>query len=125
MAPRRHCPSSRRTPWLTPFSIAWRGCLPDPREQLRRYLEQRRELGESELMLDKLSADEALALLGARPRASASAVAPDDWRATLRAAGAEPGRPGTGDEAAGRSELEENRGREDGVARQEIPSAPP
>ena len=37
----------------------------DARESLRRYLEQRRDLGESELVLDSLSVDEALRLLGA------------------------------------------------------------
>ncbi len=35
----------------------------DARERLRRYLEQRRELGESEFVLDALSVDDALALL--------------------------------------------------------------
>ena len=33
----------------------------DVREQLRRYLEQRRDLGETELVLDSLSVEEALA----------------------------------------------------------------
>ena len=33
----------------------------DAREQLRRYLEQRRDLGESELVLDSMSVDDALA----------------------------------------------------------------
>ena len=37
----------------------------DARESLRRYLEQRRDLGESELVLDSLSVEEALRLLGA------------------------------------------------------------
>jgi uracil-DNA glycosylase len=37
----------------------------DARDQLRRYLEQRREMGESELVLDGMSVDEALAMLGA------------------------------------------------------------
>ena len=37
----------------------------DARETLRRYLEQRRELGESELVLDSLSVEEALKMLGA------------------------------------------------------------
>ncbi|MEP6493632.1 MAG: uracil-DNA glycosylase [bacterium] len=37
----------------------------DAREQLRRYLEQRREMGETELVLDTLGVDEALRLLGA------------------------------------------------------------
>jgi DNA polymerase len=78
---------------------------------LRRYLEQRRDLGERELLLDSMSVEEALALLGARgeaaspeaargraraQRAPASAereIAPEaevDWRAALREAGAEP-----------------------------------
>ncbi len=35
------------------------------RETLRRYLEQRRDLGESELVLDSLSIDDAMRLLGA------------------------------------------------------------
>jgi len=73
----------------------------DPREQLRRYLEQRRELGEREFVLDQLSVEEALRIVGAKPEApppvstdsGASDVrreesaAPDDWRAALRAAG--------------------------------------
>jgi uracil-DNA glycosylase len=77
----------------------------DARELLRRYLEQRRDLGESELVLDSLSVDEALALLGAkqdvpRPRtndargtahAATDVAAPGgDWRAAIRAAGGAP-----------------------------------
>ncbi len=78
----------------------------DAREQLRRYLEQRREMGETELLLDRMTVDEAMRLLGApatgtsRPTspsvaASSSAAAgdsaaplpadPSDWRAVLRA----------------------------------------
>ena len=54
--------------------------MSDAREQLRRYLEQRREMGESELVLDGLPVDEVLKLVGvragtARP-AAASPVAP-------------------------------------------------
>ena len=79
--------------------------MSDPREQLRRYLEQRRELGERELVLDGLSVEEALRIVGgARPapkadRASADVPAgttppadalPNDWREALRAAGAAP-----------------------------------
>jgi DNA polymerase len=41
--------------------------LSDARERLRLYLEQRREMGESELVLDSLSVDDALRLLGATP----------------------------------------------------------
>jgi uracil-DNA glycosylase len=38
----------------------------DARDRLRRYLEQRRELGESEFVLDGLSVEDALRLLGAK-----------------------------------------------------------
>lgn len=71
----------------------------DAREALRRYLEQRRDLGESELVLDTLSVDEALKLIGAAapsvsaaPAGAASeASAPTaDWRAALRQTGIAP-----------------------------------
>ncbi len=58
----------------------------DAREQLRRYLEQRRELGESELVLDGLSVEEAMRVLGA-------ASGPADWRRALKNAGAVPDAP--------------------------------
>ncbi|HEX4685013.1 MAG TPA: hypothetical protein VH277_20005, partial [Gemmatimonadaceae bacterium] len=35
----------------------------DAKELLRRYLEQRREMGESELVLDRMSVDEAMGLM--------------------------------------------------------------
>ncbi len=73
----------------------------DAREALRRYLEQRRDQGESELVLDSLSVDEALALLGvgrhqSRPTAGAAAMLNErepampvtaDWREAILAAG--------------------------------------
>ena len=86
----------------------------DAREQLRRYLEQRKELGERDLVLDHLGVDEAMQLLGARapraasPRAAAPATpappatsappastpgaehASADWRDVLRKSGAGP-----------------------------------
>jgi uracil-DNA glycosylase len=83
----------------------------DAREQLRRYLEQRREMGETELLLDRMTVDEAMRLLGApgtaAPTGSTSksgAADPNDWRAILRAADAaveikKPGGPA--DQAAG------------------------
>jgi DNA polymerase len=86
----------------------------DARELLRRYLEQRRDLGESELVLDSLSVDDALALLGAKsgapsPRASATQPAtrqprPEppaaaDWRQAIRDAGGAP------EEASRKSEI--------------------
>lgn len=41
----------------------------DAREQLRRFLEQRKEAGETELVFDQLSVEEAMRLLGAGARA--------------------------------------------------------
>jgi len=79
----------------------------DARDLLRRYIEQRREVGETELVLDGLHVDEVMRLLGAAGRAAASRTSArdavrspanqtDDWRATLTEAGvhsqhAEPG----------------------------------
>ena len=37
----------------------------DPKEQLRRYLEQRRETGERELILDGMSVEDVMRILGA------------------------------------------------------------
>ena len=73
----------------------------DAKLLLRRYLEQRRELGESELILDSLNVDEVMALLGAAGRPRPKAQAPSlrslaeemsaddvqDWRTSLRQAG--------------------------------------
>jgi DNA polymerase len=66
----------------------------DALDKLRQYLEQRRELGESELLLDSMSVEDALRTLGAAgktlpavkrsPRETASAQ-PTDWRAALGA----------------------------------------
>lgn len=56
------------------------------KDQLRRYLEQRRELGESEFVLDGLSVEQAMKLLGA----AGAAGTPADWRAALENAGAAP-----------------------------------
>ena len=81
----------------------------DAREQLRRFLEQRREAGETELVFDRLSVDDAMRILGAAPResmgqrpearaktsegASSERVMPPnagDWRAVLKDADAAP-----------------------------------
>src|SRR5688572_33095180 len=70
----------------------------DARELLRRYLEQRRELGESELVLDTLRVEEVMRLLGAAGRPSSTrspkrsvreivAEQSQDWRSSLREAG--------------------------------------
>jgi uracil-DNA glycosylase family 4 len=90
----------------------------DAREQLRRYLEQRREMGERELILDGMSVEDVMRIVGAagslgakdappaprRPaetrepsatsnaRADQPAVDSSDWREILRAAGSEPSR---------------------------------
>ena len=66
---------------------------------LRRYIEQRRDVGETELVLDTLQVDEVMRLLGAAGRTSAGRNSPPDlsagaepgkdWRTTLRDAGAE------------------------------------
>ena len=71
----------------------------DAREALRRYLEQRKELGESELVLDSLSVEEALRLIGAAGKGRRShggddvSISSADWRAALREAGAQPEAP--------------------------------
>jgi uracil-DNA glycosylase family 4 len=68
----------------------------DAKEALRRYLEQRRELGESELVLDSLSVEEALRLIGAAGKAKKRhggddvSITSSDWRSALREAGATP-----------------------------------
>lgn len=71
----------------------------DAKDKLRLYLEQRRELGESELMLDSMTVEEALRALGAAtrgdakptPRELASTQSSGDWRAAL--GNSEPVRP--------------------------------
>jgi len=102
----------------------------DAREQLRRYLEQRREMGETELVLDTLAVDDALRMLGAMQGGTTAPTATgspqpvrspsnsgdtSDWRDTLRATGASP--------AA--SPTNEVIGREATVASNTAPSAPP
>ena len=73
----------------------------DAREKLRIYLEQRRDLGESELLLDSMTVEEALRALGAvgrgavasSPRERASQQS-GDWREVLtQAAVPEPAPP--------------------------------
>lgn len=87
----------------------------DARDQLRRYLEQRKEAGETELVFDQLSVDDALRILGApaqgrdagapKPERKAAATGPEpvrerdappdpssisDWRSVLRDVGGAP-----------------------------------
>lgn len=80
----------------------------DAREQLRRYIEQRREAGERDLVLDQLDVDSVLSLIGAPPGSPVN-IAPtqpvptqrenaaeppkeraSEWRDVLREAGAAP-----------------------------------
>ena len=84
----------------------------DARVLLRRYLEQRRELGESEMVLDALTVEDVMRLLGATGRTAPSAAAPlrsvrelagepsDDWRTALQEAGAMVDSPTSGVRAA-------------------------
>jgi uracil-DNA glycosylase len=73
----------------------------DAREQLRRFLEQRREMGETELILDGMSVDEVLRIVGAPPARESASEAPrsrrqaiepttqsSDWREIMRASDA-------------------------------------
>lgn len=92
----------------------------DARDRLREYLEQRRELGESEFVLDGLSVEEALDKLGVRGGASGKAhesprearttgpmkAVSGDWREALRSVGVEKPaeaakKPAVGNDAVG------------------------
>jgi DNA polymerase len=55
----------------------------DPKERLRRYLEQRREFGETELVLDRMTVDDVMRLLGDRPGPGPSSGGATDWRTAL------------------------------------------
>jgi uracil-DNA glycosylase len=70
----------------------------DAKELLRRYIEQRRELGESELVLDTLNVEDVMRVIGAtgvsRPLPASSHIVREfdssdtrDWRTSLRDAG--------------------------------------
>lgn len=63
---------------------------------LRQYLEQQRELGETEILLDALGVDEVLRILGTSGSGGSlrqSAKLGDDWRENLRAIGAKADAP--------------------------------
>ena len=77
----------------------------DGKEQLRRYLEQRREAGERDLLLDDMTVDDVLRIVGASTAAARPADEPirpasppaqhsdpGDWRAVLAAADRTPAR---------------------------------
>ncbi len=70
----------------------------DPREQLRIYLEQRRETGETELVLDRLSIDEVLRIIaGEASVARGTAVAAAEAAERVHPTSARAADPGTGD----------------------------
>ena len=95
----------------------------DARDRLREYLEQRRELGESEFVLDGLSVDEALSKLGVRGGVSSKSQMPEptqesprearttgpvnsSWREALRSVGVDqPGNAAPPPEKVGRYEM--------------------
>lgn len=74
---------------------------------LRRYLEQRRDQGEVELVLDTLSVEDVMRIIGAARYAqndaapSSTPAAPGDWRQTLRSAEA----PATRDQTRTRTDI--------------------
>src|ERR671914_560517 len=77
---RSDCRCSQRRTLRTRFSTASRRSRVDPREQLRRYLEQRREMGESELVLDSLTVEEALRIVAGGAASSGAKTPPSDAR---------------------------------------------
>ena len=54
------------------------------KERLRAYLEQRRELGESEMVLDALEVDDVMRMLGALEGDAMSVPPADDWKAVMQ-----------------------------------------
>src|SRR5688500_6735877 len=78
--------SCRRRTSRTQYSTVWRRCCVNVEELFRRYLEQRREMGESELVLDTLTVEEVLRIVGAHGKRAAAprqSTQSGDWRRTL------------------------------------------
>jgi uracil-DNA glycosylase len=92
----------------------------DARERLRLYLEQRRELGESELVLDGLPVEDVLALLGAANRGGQAAPA----RARART-GDTPSGPTTEDAPPRGASSRESSGPDGAASTPSEPVAPP
>ncbi len=78
----------------------------DAKERLRRYLEQRRDLGETELLLDRMTVDDVMQAIGAinadASRPTDATKASGDWREALRE---EPQPPGGLDAPGNSAEL--------------------
>src|SRR5688500_5599674 len=89
--------SCRRRTSRTQYSTVWRRCCVNVEELFRRYLEQRREMGESELVLDTLTVEEVLRIVGAHgkraPAPRQQSGGTGDWRQALRDADAGLARP--------------------------------
>ncbi len=78
----------------------------DAREALRRYLEQRRELGESELRLDSLDVDDVMRMVGAlAPGSPSKARAPEPAPAPAMGSATAPRAQPAGDPSAATPEL--------------------
>lgn len=82
--------------------------MSDARERLRRYLEQRRELGESEFVLDSLSVEEALKVIGSGSgEAKAAGGAPVRGSRHAPSSGGDASPPRSAPESAMRKAAEE------------------
>src|SRR5436305_1496166 len=86
-----------RAPSPMRSSIAWSACVANVRETLRRYLEQRIELGEHAIVLETLAATDVIktarvdnAGRDTTPSPGASSVPLADWRTALQESGAAP-----------------------------------
>ena len=72
-------------------STEWGPCSVDARERLRRYLEQRRDMGETELILDSMTVEDVMRAIGATGAGSASIAGSEEmidvvgvaWREVL------------------------------------------
>src|SRR5215203_6201155 len=94
------CRCSRSTTWPTCCSTAWRRASMDARERLRRYLEQRRDLGESELVLDSMKVEDVMRILGTAGAGVARDAARDAAAAAPPRRPPPPAAPSAGDAGA-------------------------
>jgi uracil-DNA glycosylase family 4 len=100
----------------------------DGKEQLRRYLEQRKESGERELVLDDLNVEEVLQILGAAPRGTTAAPRPASAdRAASEAPRVPPSTPPPGHASANWREVLRSTGAapEGGPQEPAAPAVPP
>src|SRR5260370_39970378 len=93
----RICRCFQKRPSRTKYSIAWSVCVADARAALRRYLEQRLELGEESIVLETMIASD---VTSGRPMnrsgrqpvdgGSGAPVRIPDWRSALQASVPQP-----------------------------------